>query len=206
MKLQNLAALITGGSRGLGRALGKTLSSAEARVVLVARHHDGLDEMVAWIRSQDGEAYVVAADVADKSAVYSIVGQAAAFVRTIDLLINNATSTLERTPMPLLLDTECEDLEDVLQTNLVGPFRLSKAVIGSMVLRCRGMVLNISSDVVIESYPTWGPYGVSKAGLEHMTRIWAAELDELSKIVQTNEIGVELFSLDPVEMNTQMQA
>ena len=112
------------------------------------------------------------------------------------MLVNNA-STLGPTPLRPLLDSECEDLGAVLETNLVGPFRLSKILLGSMVLRGRGVVVNISSDAAIEAYPDWGLYGVSKAGLRHLSRIWAAELDGT---------GVRVLSVDPGEMDTQMHA
>jgi NAD(P)-dependent dehydrogenase (short-subunit alcohol dehydrogenase family) len=96
-----------------------------------------------------------------------------------------------------LLDTECEDLEAVLETNLMGPFRLTKAVLGPMVIRNSGIVVNISSDAAIEAYGGWGAYGASKAALDHLTRIWAAEL---------SETGVRLLAVDPGEMDTLMHA
>src|SRR5690242_2403738 len=98
MELRGTAALVTGGSRGLGRALGAALAEAGARVVLVARQPGPLHQAVEEIRGRGGEAHAVAADVADKDAVAAIAGQAAALVGPIDLLINNA-STLG--PVPL---------------------------------------------------------------------------------------------------------
>src|SRR6478735_2975231 len=95
MHAREMNAIVTGASRGLGRAL--------------------------------------AADLGDKEAIHAIAGAAAAMVGPIDLLVHNA-STLGPTPLPLLLDTECEDLEAVLAVNLVGPFRLTKAIAGSMAL------------------------------------------------------------------------
>jgi NAD(P)-dependent dehydrogenase (short-subunit alcohol dehydrogenase family) len=115
-------------------------------------------------------------------------------VGPLDLLVNGA-STLGPTPLRGLLDTECEDLERVLQVNLVGPFRLTKLVAGSMAIRGRGTVLNISSDAAVEAYETWGSYGASKAALDHLTRTFAAEL---------SGTGVRFLSIDPGEMDTQM--
>lgn len=192
----NKAVLITGGSRGLGLALGKALAGRGARVVLVARAPEILAAAVAEIRNSGGVAHGITADIADKNAIYSISGEAAALVGPIDILINNA-STLGPTPMPLLLDTECEDLERVLAVNLVGPFRLTKVVAGSMALRGHGVVVNVSSDAAVEAYQTWGSYGASKAALDHMTRTWAAELADT---------GVRFLSVDPGEMDTQMHA
>jgi len=200
MKLQDTATLITGASLGLGRALALALGRAGARLVLVARDTSRLDEAVAAVRQTGGTAFGIAADVGDKQAIHRIAFEAAALVGPIDLLINNA-STLGPTPLPLLLDTECEDFERVLQVNLLGPFRLTKLLAGSMALRRSGafdgLVVNISSDAGVEAYPRWGAYGVSKAALDHLTRIWAAELEGA---------GVRFLSVDPGEMDTRMHA
>ena len=196
MDIRNTASLVTGGGRGLGRALGHALAAAGSRVVLVARDAGEIDRAVAAIRAAGGTAFGIAADVAAKDAVYAIAGQAAALAGPIDILINNASS-LGPTPLPLLLDTECEDLEQVLAVNLVGPFRLTKAVAGAMALRGRGVVINVSSDAAVEAYPRWGAYGASKAALDHLSRIWAAELAGT---------GVHVLSVDPGEMDTAMHA
>ncbi len=188
--------LITGASRGLGRALALCLAAAGAKVALVARHKAELDMVVSEISNNGGTAFGIVADVGDKESVYPIVGQAAALAGPIDVLINNA-STLGPVPLRLLLDTDCEDFEQVLQVNTMGPFRLIKAVAGSMVLRQTGVIVNISSDAAVEAYPTWGAYSAAKAALDHLTRIAAAELTDTS---------VRFLSVDPGEMNTQMHA
>jgi NAD(P)-dependent dehydrogenase (short-subunit alcohol dehydrogenase family) len=196
MDFKGMTTLVTGGGRGLGAALGRRLAAAGARVVLVARHAEPLAAVAAGIRAAGGEAHAIVADVADKEAVHAIAGQAAALVGPIDLLVNNA-STLGPVPLRLLLDTDCEDLERALAVNLVGPFRLTKVVVGSMVLRGRGLVINVTSDAAVEAYPRWGAYGASKAALEQLGRVWAAELDGT---------GVRILTMDPGEMNTLMHA
>jgi NAD(P)-dependent dehydrogenase (short-subunit alcohol dehydrogenase family) len=148
------------------------------------------------IRGQRGEAHAIAADVGAKDDVYAITGAAASLVGEIDLLVNNA-STLGATPLRLLADTACEDLEQVLAVNVVGPFRLTKALVGPMLLRGRGLVVHLSSDAATNAYPRWGAYGASKAALDHLARIWAAELEGT---------GVRFFGVDPGEMNTEMHA
>jgi NAD(P)-dependent dehydrogenase (short-subunit alcohol dehydrogenase family) len=192
----SLNAIVTGASRGLGRALAVELARAGAKVVLVARESEDLHAAVDEIRAAGGTAHAVAADVGDKAAIHAIAGAAAALVGPIDLLIHNA-STLGPTPLPLLLDTDCEELERVLQVNLVGPFRLSKAIGGAMALRGRGTIVHISSDAAVNAYARWGAYGVSKAALDHLGRSWAAELGEL---------GVRSVVIDPGEMDTVMHA
>jgi NAD(P)-dependent dehydrogenase (short-subunit alcohol dehydrogenase family) len=196
MHIANNAALITGGSRGLGRALGHALARAGARVVLVARGRAELDETVAAIQAAGGTAWGIAADIGDKHAIHTIAGEAAALAGPIDILINNA-SELGPTPLRLLLDTECEDLERVLAVNLVGPFRLTRVIAGAMALNGRGVVINVSSDAAVEPYAHWGAYGTSKAALDHLSRIWAAELAES---------GVRVLAVDPGEMATRMHA
>ena len=165
MKIHNTSVLITGGSRGLGRALARALAAEGARVVLVARRAKELNDTVGEIRSAGGEAYGIAADVADKNATYAIAGAAAAVAGPIDILIQNA-STLGPVPLRLLLDTDCEDLQHALDVNLIGPFRLAKPVVGSMALRGTGLVLSITSDASVEAYPGWGAYSITKAALD----------------------------------------
>jgi len=191
-----VAALITGASRGLGAALARELGRLGARLVLVARERGPLEAVVAEINAAGGEAHALDADVGDKRATYAIAGAAAALVGPIDLLIHNA-SVLGPTPLRLLLDTDCEDLDHVLEVNLVGPFRLTKAIAGAMAIRRRGTIVHISSDAAVTAYPRWGAYGVSKAALDHLARSWAAELAGT---------GVRVLSVDPGEMNTRMHA
>jgi len=196
MQLEGRTALVTGGSHGLGAALGRDLSRRGVRVVLVARGREDLHAVVDGIRAAGGVAHGIAADVGDAQAVYPLVGAATALVGPLDILVHNA-STLGALPLRELLETECEDLTRVLEVNVLGPFRLTKAVAGSMVLRGGGLVLGVSSDAGVVGYPGWGAYGVSKAALDHLMRTWAAELPDT---------GVRFLSVDPREMDTRMHA
>jgi len=194
--MKDINVLITGGSKGLGLALGKELASRGARVVLVARGKDALDDAVSAIRATGGVAHGIAADVGEKEAIHRISGQAVALIGPIDVVIHDA-STLGPTPLRPLLDTACEDLERVLAVNVVGPFRLTKVLAGPMVLRGRGTIVFISSDAAVSAYPTWGAYGASKAGADHLARILGAELQAT---------GVRVLVIDPGEMDTEMHA
>jgi NAD(P)-dependent dehydrogenase (short-subunit alcohol dehydrogenase family) len=194
MKIENAAVLLTGASRGLGAALAKELAARGARVALVARDAAALDRVVSEIRATGGTAFALPADVGDKNAVYPLAASAAELVGPLDLLIHNASS-LGPTPLRLLLDTECEDLERVLAVNLIGPFRLSRAVAGSMAVRRTGTIVHLSSDAAVNAYSHWGAYSVSKAALDHLSRVWAEEL---------SPFGVRVLAFDPGEMNTVM--
>ncbi|NMO14859.1 SDR family oxidoreductase [Pyxidicoccus fallax] len=194
MNLVGKAVLVTGASRGLGQALMATFARRGARVVGVARHAAELEAAAAPLRAEGLEVHTLAFDVGDKEAIYPLVGAATALVGPVDVLVNNA-STLGPTPLQLLLDTACEDLQRALEVNVVGPFRLTKAVAGSMVVRGGGLVLNITSDAAVSAYPRWGAYSVSKGALEHLSRIWAAELEGT---------GVRFLNVDPGEMDTRM--
>jgi NAD(P)-dependent dehydrogenase (short-subunit alcohol dehydrogenase family) len=196
MKIQGQGALVTGASRGLGRALAEALAAKGARVALVARDVRPLEDVVAMIRGKGGDAHAIAGDVSAKDAVHRIAGQAQGLVGEIGIAIHNASS-LGPTPLRLLLDTECEDLAEVLETNLVGPFRLTKILAGAMALRGEGTLVHISSDAAVEPYPRWGAYGISKAAQDHLSRILAAELAGT---------GVRVLAVDPGEMDTKMHA
>lgn len=180
---ENKGVLITGGTSGLGLALREQLLGLGARVAVVARK-----------AGSDTDANLIQADISDKRQIHSIHAQAISKIGKVDVLINNASS-LGPTPLRLLLDTECEDFENVLQTNVLGPFRLVKLVAGGMVLSRFGVIVNISSDAAVNSYPRWGAYSVSKAALDHLTRIFQAELEET---------GIKFMALDPGDMNTPL--
>ena len=194
VQVQN--ALITGASQGLGRALALQLAAARVPVVLVARGTGALQAVVEEIQRDGGVAFAVQGDVGRPEDAARIVGQAVGHVGPIDLLVHNA-STLGPTPLAPLLDLSDEEVRQVFEVNLLGPFRLSRLVAGGMALRGRGTLVHISSDAAVEAYPTWGPYGASKAALDHLARTWAAELAAH---------GVTSIAVDPGEMDTAMHA
>jgi short-subunit dehydrogenase len=194
MELHGIGAVVTGASRGLGAALARELARRGARVVLVARGKAELETVANAIAAEGGVARVVAADVGDKDATYAITGSAAALVGPVDLVVHNA-STLGPVPLRSVLDTDCEAFEEALAVNVVGPMRLTKAFCGPMILRKKGLVVNVSSDAAVSAYPRWGAYGASKAALDHLGRIVDAELEGT---------GVRVVSIDPGEMNTRM--
>ncbi|HEX4335711.1 MAG TPA: SDR family oxidoreductase [Polyangiaceae bacterium] len=196
MNLKDKTVLVTGASRGLGAALAQALGRKGARVVLVARGEQELEAVADGIRREGGTAVAIPGDLGDKTDIHRVAGIAAATSGPVDVVFHNA-STLGKTPLRPLLDTDCEDLERVLAVNLVGPFRLTKVLAGSMALCGAGLVVHVTSDASVNAYPTWGAYSVSKAALDHLGRVLGAELAEL---------GVKVLSVDPGEMRTQMHA
>src|SRR6266513_841196 len=109
-----------------------------------------------------------------QSAALQILGE----LGGLEILINNAAD-LGAVPLALLADTNCEDLEKAVATNVLGPFRLTKALLGALSAAVRegraALVINISSDAAVTPYPKWGAYGASKAALRHLTEIWKQE-------------------------------
>src|SRR5690606_15974176 len=188
--------VVTGASRGLGRALAERFAAEGARVVLIARRAGPLEEVVNAIRAAGGEAHALVADVAEPGTAAGVAGAAAAMVGPIDVLVHNA-SALGPVPLRPLAETSEEDFDRALTANLAGPFRLSRALVGAMVTRGRGALVHVSSDAAVSAYPSWGAYGASKAGLDHLARVWAAELEGT---------GVRSIAIDPGEMDTVMHA
>ncbi len=191
-----LRVAITGGTSGLGLALVQEFQRRGARVALVARTR----ERVAQVARENPGAHGIVGDVASKNDIYPMAIQITGELGGLDVLINNA-SDLGPTPLAMLSDTECEDLERAFATNVIGPFRLTKALMGALAASARegrgAVVLNISSDAAITAYPGWGAYGSSKAALRHLTHIWNEE--------HLNE-GIHFLSLDPGDMDTPMHA
>ena len=191
MNLENARIVLTGASRGLGAALARGLAARGAHLLLVARNADALGD----VANATG-AHALAIDVGAPGGALTIAGAAQQLLGGVDAVIHNA-SVLGPVPLKALLDTTDEQFKEALEVNLLGPFRLTRALAGAMALEGRGLVVHITSDAATNAYPTWGAYGVSKAGLEHLGRIWAAELEGR---------GVKFLTFDPGEMDTKMHA
>jgi len=195
-RLDDVRVAITGGTSGLGLALVRELQRRGAHVAFVARTREHVEAVA---RAHPG-THGIAGDVARKEDIHPIALQIVGNLGGLDVLVNGASS-LGPTPLALLADTECEDLELALATNLLGPFRLTKALLGSLAASARAgrgsVVLNVSSDAAINAYAQWGAYGASKAALHHLSRIWNEEL--------ATE-GIQFLSLDPGDMDTPLHA
>ncbi|MBI4822564.1 MAG: SDR family oxidoreductase [Deltaproteobacteria bacterium] len=194
MKLDGATVLVTGGSRGLGRALALALAEERARIVLVARGQPGLASVCSEIRELGGEPIAIVADLADPTAALRVAEEAQALAGHIDVVIHNA-STLGPVPLRLVVDTSTDDFRSAFEVNVLSPFVLTRALAGPMVLRGRGLVVAISSDAATTPYEKWGAYGASKAALDQLMATLGRELCES---------GVRFFSVDPGEMDTVM--
>jgi len=192
----DLRVAITGGTSGLGLALVRESLARRTRVAFVARGREGVER----VAREHRETHGIIGDVSIKDDIYRIAMQITGQMGGLDILINSASS-LGPVPLTLLGDTNCEDLERALATNLIGPFRLTKALLGALAASARegrgSVVANVSSDAALNPYPQWGAYGASKAALHHMTRIWDVELAAE---------GVRFLSLDPGDMHTPLHA
>ena len=192
---QNLRVAVTGGTSGLGLALLREWRRRGARVAFVARTPRSVADV-----AQAHQAHGIVGDVARKEDIHPIALQITAALGGLDVLVNNASS-LGPTPLALLADTECEQFELALATNVLGPFRLTRALLGALSASARegrgAVVLNVSSDAAINAYAQWGAYGASKAALRHMSGIWGEELAAE---------GVRFLSLDPGDMDTPLHA
>ena len=187
---------ITGGTSGLGFALVRELLNRQAQVAFVARRRDGVERTMRELASAHG----IVGDVSKQAEIHPIALQILGALGGLNVLVNNA-SDLGPLPLALLADTECKDFERALATNVLGPFRLTKALLGALASSaregCGAVVVNISSDAAINAYPHWGAYGASKAALHHLSRIWNEEL--------TVE-GIRVLSIDPGDMDTPLHA
>ena len=191
-----LRVAVTGGTSGLGLALLRVLHGEGAQLAFVARDAPRVAQTARALPGSHG----IVGDVARKDDSHRIALQINAALGGLDVLFNNASS-LGPVPLALLADTDCEDLEAAFAANLLGPFRLSKALLGALGAAARAgrpaLIVNFVSDAAVTPYPRWGAYGASKAALLQLSRIWDEEL---------REHGVRVLALDPGDMDTPLHA
>jgi NAD(P)-dependent dehydrogenase (short-subunit alcohol dehydrogenase family) len=193
--LAHLCVAVTGGTSGLGLALVRLFIARGARVAFVARTAQGVEQI-----AKETCARGIVGDIGRKEDIYPVSLQITGDLGGLDGLINNA-SNLGPTPLVPVADTQSQELEQALAVNLLGPFRLTKALFGALAASARSgrgaVVVNISSDAAINPYPGWGAYAASKAALRHLTAIWAEE---------AKAERIAFLSLDPGDMDTPLHA
>jgi len=185
---QRRVAIVTGGSRGLGRALATELARRGWALVLDARRAPELDATAADLRALT-TVTAVPGDVTDPAHRDALV-RAATELGTLALVVNNA-STLGASPLPRVDELDPAVLRTVFETNVVAPVALVQAALRHLVPG--GTILNVTSDAGVEAYEAWGGYGASKAALEHLSRVLALEHPDITVLV-----------VDPGDMRTEM--
>lgn len=193
-KLLGKVALITGGSRGIGRAIASAYAQAGARVFICGRNQDAVDGTVENIRGAGGEIDGAAGDIGDIADATRIVGAALERFGSIEVLVNNASALGPRVP---IAEYPIEAWKEVLQVNLNGVFYVTHAVLPVMLARHSGSIINVTSGVGRTGKARWGAYAVSKAGLEGFTQVLADEV---------KEDGIRVNAVNPAATRTQMRA
>ena len=193
MKQPERVALITGASRGLGLEIARLLAQERTGLVLTARGAEALQAAADELRALT-EVVALPGGVADRAHAERLVRLGLERFGHIDVLVNNA-SAIGPSPMPTLDAYPPDALSDVFAVNVVAPLHLVQLVLPAMRARGEGAIVNVTSDAAVQAYPTWGGYGASKAALEHLSRVLAAELEGS---------GVRVYVVDPGDMNTQM--
>ena len=182
-------ALITGGSRGLGLALARRLAKENWALIIDARGEEVLETARAEL-AKHTRVVAIAGDVNDREHRRALA-EAAHEAGGVDALVNNA-SILGPSPQPDLLDYPLDVLEEVYRTNVISPLALIQAIRED--LKPEARIINVTSDAAVEPYEGWGGYGSSKAALEQLSNILAAE-----------NPGLRVYRVDPGDMRTRMQ-
>jgi NAD(P)-dependent dehydrogenase (short-subunit alcohol dehydrogenase family) len=183
-------AIVTGASRGFGRAVASDLAKDGWSLVIDGRREGPLDEVSRSLEALGVPVTSIAGDVTDPGHVAALVDAAAA-LGGLDLVVNNA-STLGPSPLPTLDRYPLDALQRVFQVNVFAPLALIQAAL-PLLRRAGGTVVSISSDAAVEAYEGWGGYGSSKAALDQLHRVLAAEQPEL-----------HVYQFDPGDMRTEM--
>ena len=192
--LQDKVAIVTGASRGIGKATALALATQGARVVVnYARNSEAADAVVAEITSAGGEAIAISADVSQADAVDEMVKQTKEKFGTIDILVNNAGITRDT----LLLRMKPEDWQAVINLNLTGVFLCCKAVSKLMLKQKSGRIINISSVAGVMGNPGQANYSAAKAGVIGLTKTLAKEF--ASRNVTVNAVAPGFIETDMTE-------
>jgi len=194
---QQQVVMITGASRGLGRALTLAFAGKGARLALCARTEQAVHRVKEEAESLGAaEVLIAAADASVAADIDQFVTAAEVRFGQIDVLINNA-AILGPSPMPLLLDYPDEAFLETIRVNTMGPFLVTKRVLPGMLRRGQGSIIHVSSEAGKTGFAGWGAYGVSKFALEGLAQTWANEL---------KDTPVRMNWVDPGSMATDMMA
>lgn len=186
--LTGRVALVTGGSRGIGLAIGSALAGAGARVVLAARHADAVEAAAEQLRAAGGEARGIAANIGKAPEIEALVRAAEEAYGPVEILVNNAATNIHFGPV---LDADDGMWMKMVETNLLSTVRLCRLIVPGMRLRHRGKIINIASVAGIQPGVAQGVYGALKAALIQLTKSLAQELGPEN--IQVNAIAPGLI-------------
>jgi len=195
--MSSRTALVTGASRGIGKACAKVLAAAGHRVIVTARNVEKLEETASEIRDAGGEAYVVAMDLSSSESITAAIGTAAKDFGRIDILVNNAGITKDG----LAVRMKAADWEQVLKTNLTGAFVAIQQVLQGMMRERWGRIVNISSVVGEMGNAGQANYVASKAGLIGLTKALAHEVG--SRSITVNAVAPGFIETDMTHVLSQ---
>jgi NAD(P)-dependent dehydrogenase (short-subunit alcohol dehydrogenase family) len=191
-RLENQVALVTGGGRGIGRAIAESLAAAGAAVAVTSRSADELNETVRVIEKDGGRAVAYAADVTDVTQIQITVTAIEASLGPIDVLVNNAGSL---GPLKPLLETEVSDWWRAIEVNLLGPLLCTRLVLPGMVSRRRGRIINVSSGGGTMAIPFFSSYVCGRTAVIRFTECLA---------IETKPYGIAVFSIASGTVRTAM--
>jgi NAD(P)-dependent dehydrogenase (short-subunit alcohol dehydrogenase family) len=193
-RLSGKVALVTGGSRGIGRAVAAAYARQGARVFIYARNRADVDRAVADIRSGGGDIHGYAGDVGDAQKAKTVTRAVRERFGRLDVLVNNASALGPRVP---IAEYPLSSWQEVVRVNLTGAFLLIREALQMMIPQKQGSIINVSSGVGRIGRARWGAYAVSKFGIEGLTQVLADEL---------RETGIRVNAVNPGPTRTEMRA
>jgi NAD(P)-dependent dehydrogenase (short-subunit alcohol dehydrogenase family) len=193
MRLSGKRIVISGGSKGLGKALAQRFAREGAKLALCARHSDSLETVAQELREIGAEVVYRQCDIGDPIQVKEFVSAVVDEYGSIDVLVNNASAIV---PLKHIVDYSIQEWDEVVRVNMNGVFYLTHAILPSMMKRKAGSIINVSSSVGRATRVQWGAYAVTKFGMEGFTQLLAEEL---------HSYNISVNSVNPGAMATDMR-